>query len=351
MRGAKLAVQKLGAAFLLIVYLLALQFPGQQVAAETLLDSRYDKMSNTVVDQISQHEFGFIMSDTLTPVGSVIIEFCSNSPFSNTPCSTPTGLDATSATFLGQTGETGFIMLPSTAGKLTLTRAPINPSGVPSTYTFGNITNPSSNGTYYVRVQTYSSIDGTGTPVQTGGIVIYINNPITINAEVPPYLTFCVAVTITGFDCSSATNFFIDFGNFSTTSTSKASSQFVAASNAISGYSVTVAGNTLTSGLNTIASLTTPTGSVIGTSQFGLNLRQNTTPGVGANVIGPGTATPKPNYNIPNQYTYNNGDIIASVTHSDDIRKFESSYIVNISNSQASGVYSATITYICLANF
>lgn len=346
-----MASKRLGTALLLVISLLLFRIPVQHVAAETLLDARYDKMSNTIVSQVSQHEFGFVMSDTITPVGSVIIEFCSNSPFSNTPCTAPAGMNASSANFIGQTGETGFIMLPPTTGQLTLTRAPANPSGVPATYTFSNITNPSSNGTYYVRVQTYSSIDGTGLPVQTGGIVIYINNPITVNAEVPPYLTFCVAVTITLFDCSTATNFFIDFGNFTPTTTSQATSEFIAATNAISGYSVTIAGNTLTSGLNTIPGLATPTASTTGTSQFGVNLRQNTIPSGGANPIGPGTATPSPNYNIPNQYTYNNGDIIATVTNSNDIRKFTANYIVNVSNTQASGVYSATISYICLANF
>lgn len=351
MRRTLLASKKLGTVLMLVFSLLLVQTPSRPVAAETTLDARYDKMSNTIVSQVSQHEFGFVMSDTLTAVGSVVFEFCSNSPISNAACTVPAGMDASSANLVSQTGETGFIMLPATTNKFILSRAPANPSGLPATYTFSNITNPSSIGSTFVRLQTYSSIDGTGVPVQTGGIVISINNPINVNAEVPPYLTFCVAVTITLFDCSTATNFFIDFGNFSPSTTSQATSEFIAASNAISGYSITVAGNTLTSGLNTIPEMTAPAGSTTGISQFGLNLRQNTIPSGGANPIGPGTATPNPNYNIPNQYTYNNGDIIASVTTSNDIRKFTANYIVNVSNAQASGVYSATISYIALANF
>jgi hypothetical protein len=114
---------------------------------------------------------------------------------------------------------------------------------------------------------------------------------------------------------------------------------------------VTVAGTTLTSGLNTIPALAVPSASVPGVSQFGFNLRQNTIPGDGTDAVGPGTATPSANYNIPNQFTYNNGDIIASVTHSDDTRKFTVNYITNVSSGQAGGVYATTISFICLANF
>lgn len=341
----------LGVVLLILYSLVVVQIPPQQAAAETLLEARFDKMSSTIVNEISTHEIGFTMTDTLTPVGSIVIEFCSNTPFSNTPCTIPAGFNAASASLNAQTGEVGFIMFSASTERIILTRVPLPPSGVPATYTLGNITNPSNNGTFFVRVQTYSSIDGTGIPIQTGAMVIYTNNFINVNAEVPPYITFCVAVTITVFDCSTATNFFIDFGNFLSSATSQATSEFIAASNAVSGYSVTVAGNTLTSGLNTIPELTTPSPSITGISQFGVNLRQNTIPSGGANPIGPGTATPNPNYNIPNQYTYNNGDIIASVTQSNDIRKFTVNYITNVSNTQAGGVYSATISFICLANF
>lgn len=324
-----------------------------KVSAATSLTQRFDKMSSSVAGETAIHQVGFIMTDVTNPVGSVVVEFCSNTPIPGDSCTFPTGFSASAVSLTDQTGETGFsIHANSTANRIVLSRVPaVNPTGVPSTYDFSNITNPSANGSYFVRMSTLSSTDGSGVDIQNGGTVIYINNSLNVSGEVPPYLSFCVAVTITSFDCSTATNYFIDFGNFSTSSSSHATSQFVSASNAVSGYSVTVTGTTLTSGLNTIPALTIPTSSSPGTSQFGMNLRQNTIPANGSDVVGPGTATPTANYNLPNLFTFNNGDIIASVNHSDDLRKFTVNYLTNISSSQAGGVYTTTISYICLANF
>ena len=320
--------------------------------AVTLLLQRYDKIASSIASDVTTHQIGFVTTDTTTPVGSVVIEFCRNTPIVEDPCSFPVGFSASATTLANQSGETGFSIHPnSTANRIILTRIPVNPTGVPSVYDFTNITNPSTNGTYFLRIKTYSSTDGSGTNIQNGGVVIYINNTLNVSGEVPPYLSFCAAVTITSFDCSTANNFFIDFGTFKTSVTSHATSQFIAASNAISGYSVTISGTTLTSGLNTIPGMATPTASTPGLSQFGFNLRQNTIPADGSDAVGPGTAQPTGSYNLPNQYTYNNGDIIASVTHSDDTRKFTVSYVTNISNSQPGGVYSTTISFICLANF
>lgn len=324
----------------------------QKAAAATLLAARYDKISSSVVSTVAIHQIGFTMTETSTPIGSVSIEFCSNTPIIEDPCTFPAGFSASSVSLTAQSGETGFSVHPlSSANRVVLTRPASNPSGAASVYDLSNITNPSNTGTYFVRYKTFTSTDATGIEIQNGAVVIYMNNTVTVNAEVPPYLTFCVAITITAFDCSTGTEFFIDFGNFLTSTTSHATSQFLAASNATSGYSVTMTGTTLTSGLNTIPGLATPTNSSTGTSQFGMNLRQNSIPSNGTNPVGPGTAAPSANYNIPNQYTFNNGDIIASVTHSDDVRKFTVNYITNVSSSQAGGVYATTISFICLANF
>lgn len=324
----------------------------QTANAATLLEQRFDKMDNSLAGATALHQVGFTMTDILNPVGSIVVEFCGNTPIPDDICTVPVGLNASSVVLSNQTGETGFsVHANSNSTRIVLSRVPVTPSGAPAVYDLNNITNPSSNGSHFVRIRTYSSTDGTGIDVQNGGVVIYINNAVTVSGEVPPYITFCVAVIITAFDCGTADTFFIDFGNFLTSSTSHATSEFVSATNAQSGYSVTVSGTTLTSGLNTIPAMATPAASITGTGQFGMNLRQNTIPADGANVVGPGTAVPTANYNGLNQYTFNNGDIIASVTHSDDIRKFTASYIVSVASSQASGVYATTISFICLANF
>jgi hypothetical protein len=321
-------------------------------AAQTLVANRYDKMSDSTASAVATHEMGLTMLDTTTPIGSIVFEFCSNDPLPNEPCTAPNGMDASGVSLTAQTGDIGFLVHPNTnTNRIVLSRVPIPPTGVASTYTLENIINPSDLGTHFIRIYTYNSIDGTGGDIENGGIAISIAEAVQIGSEVDPHLTFCVGVTITAFDCSTANSFFIDLGFLDTAQPRYASSQFLVQTNAIDGYTVTVSGTTLTSGINTIASMPVPAPSNPGTSQFGMNLRQNAVPPVGTDPVGAGDATPQPNYDIPDQFVYNDGDIIASVDHSDYDRKFTASYITNISPAQTGGVYSTTISFICLGNF
>ncbi len=350
-RGRSRLIRQLTGSLIVAIMLVGL-LSTQRAVAATSLGRRYDKLSTPVAGASARHELGLTMTDTTQAVGSLVFEFCSNTSIIGDVCNTPSGFDITGATLLSQTGDTGFSIHPSTtANKLILTRVASNPTGVPSTYTMDGVINPTNSGSNYVRMQSFGSLDGSGIDIQNGGVVFHIDAEVTINSEVPPYIRFCVGITITSFDCSTAEAFFIDFGFFQTTSASRASSQFLAATNAESGYSVSVSGTTLVSGSHFIPELTSPTGSVPGVSQFGINLRSNSNPSVGGEVVGPGTAVAQTGYNSVNQFSYNNGDIIASVTHADDNRKFTVSYLTNISSSQEAGVYATTISFICLANF
>jgi hypothetical protein len=107
----------------------------------------------------------------------------------------------------------------------------------------------------------------------------------------------------------------------------------------------------MTSGNDTIAALSLPTSSRAGTSQFGINLRANAVPGVGADSTGSGVIAPTNNYNIPNQFKFQSGDVIASSPGPSNFKTLTVSYIVNISPNQAIGIYDTTITYICTASF
>jgi hypothetical protein len=333
--------------FVLSVFIIA-----PSASAGTLLTQRFDKMNDSRASATALHQVGFDITNTSTAIGSISLRFCSNTPSILDACTFPTGMDVSGVNLAAQSGETGFsVHANTTNNRIVLTRTASAPAGGASVYDLANIINPNTDGTLYLRIETFSSTNGLGTNVQDGGVAVYINSALTIGAEVPPYILFCVAVTITAFDCGSADTYFIDFGNFLTSVTRTATSQFLAATNAESGYSVTISGTTLTSGLNTIPRLTVPSTSTTGTSQFGLNLRQNTTPTKGTDVVGPGTALPTANYNTPNQYSFNNGDIIASVDHSDDIRKYTANYITNIGSAQSGGVYVTTLLFICLANF
>lgn len=290
----------------------------------------------------------------LTPgmVGSVLFEFCSNSPVFGDTCMVPNGFTASQASLTAQMGEVGF----SVAGgqpnnRILLTRAPSNVNApVSNTYVFDNITNTADVGTSYVRISTFASSNASGNDTDEGGVAYPINRALGVSGEVPPYLEFCVGVNIFTLNCNSATGDTIDFGEFSSQATSSATSQFMAVTNANFGYNVTLNGTTLTSGNNTIpASSGSP--SSAGSSQFGLNLRANTVPTVGSDPQGPGTSTISPAYNQINNYRFNAGDTLVGAPSADNVHKFTVSYIVNVSSPQSAGNYAATMFYVCLANF
>jgi hypothetical protein len=214
-----------------------------------------------------------------------------------------------------------------------------------------NVTNPNAIGPYYARITTYASANGTGSPVDFGGDAYYIGGDLSISTYVPPYLLFCSGLTITGYDCTSATGNYINLGDLSYLHPSFSSSQILAASNSGTGYTVQVGGTTLTSGNNIIDQLNSPQSSQPGSAQFGLNLRDNTQPTVGANPSGPGSGMPTSNYNQPNLFQFNPYDIIAQTSQADDKRKYTISYLVNVASDQSPGIYDGSLTYICVANF
>ena len=321
-------------------------------AVTTQVSSRYDQLSTGTPGVVAVNTVGFIPTDTADPIGSIEVEFCSNSPLYDDNCIPPTGLDASKANLVSQTGNTGFVVASNTTtNAVVLTRSPSAPSAIPSTYTLGNISNPSALGTYYARIYTYSTTDASGPLLQYGGIALSTTQSITVRSEVPPYLRFCAGIVITNFNCNSAMAYTVNLGNLSTHNVRTGISQFTTATNAQSGFTVQVSGTTLTSGNNVISTPASPTPSIIGTDQFGINLRANSGIGVGQDPVGPGVGVVSPGYDVPNQFMYNDGDIIASSSTPSNDQTFTVSYIANISATQPPGVYSTTITFVCVGNF
>ncbi len=289
---------------------------------------------------------------TPTTLGSIDIQFCANDPVPGNPCTTPSGFNASGAVLASQNGQTGFsIGAGSTAHEIVLTRTPGAALPGSSEYHFTGVINPDSPGSYFVRLQTYASADATGPSTDYGGIAFAILNNLSISATVPPFLIFCTGVTISGLNCANAQGDFIDLGNLSTSSARSGSSQMLVGTNAGNGYNITVSGTTMTSGNNVIAAIASNNVSRPGTAQFGFNLRTNSAPAVGRDPTGPGTGVPVANYNQPNFYRFNTGDTLVSNPGPDDLREFTASYIVNVPNVQAPGVYVSTLTYIALATF
>lgn len=297
----------------------------------------------------------YLLSFTTTAnyvLGSMTIEFCQNSPLIVESCTPSVGFDASTSTVLSQAGAIGFSVSPaSTASKLILTRPPALSTSGQKSYVIGGIHNPSNLGTHYARLQTFVSNDGSGPAIDEGGLTYNMSQPLEISLEVPPYLYFCVAQTIPGYDCRTVSSGVIDLGDFSSATTRTGTSQFVVATNGQYGVLISVTGTTLTSGNNIIANLTSPTSSSRGTSQFGMNLVANSQPSIGASPVGQGTMSVQNGYNTPNLFKFASGDTIAASSHTTAENKFTVSYIVNINKNQQPGVYSTTLLYNALASF
>jgi hypothetical protein len=311
------------------------------------------------------HFFEFVVPGGNT-VGSIKFEYCTTA---SGTCTTPPGLDTDDGDVVlgSQTGITGFTLVNTTNGAPYLTRsAAAVGTNVSASYQLQEIINPSAeNTTFFVRISTYASTDTTGSPLDTGVVAASTTRQIVLTGTMPEYLSFCTGETVT-VNCGTITGGGgITFNDlFTPSATRYATSQMAASTNAGSGYSITVRGATMTSGANTITAIGgTATTSNIGTRQFGMNLRNNAAPDVGADITpASGSATlqgkPTTNFNTIDSFAFTAGsDNIVANSDDDgtsgptDSQVYTASYIVNVNGSQPAGTYTTTLTYVCTPTF
>jgi len=257
--------------------------------------------------------------------------------------SQPTGLGAAS----------GWTVNTAAAGSLRLLDAGnvTDPSGAVS-IAWNGVHNPTAtNTTFYGIITTYSDSAWT-TALDTGNVALSTSTQIQVGLSVYETLTFCTGTSITGQNCGSAAGSQVNLGIGSSGSTSTGTSIIAASTNGSTGYSVTVAGTTLTSGANTVTALGSGGTSTIGSSQFGFNLAgANTTPVVGAAESGTGTATASANYGTNNNFRFLTGDTVATAGGPTNANTFTVGYIANIAGITPAGVYTSNLTYTATANF
>ncbi len=176
----------------------------------------------------------------------------------------------------------------------------------------------------------------------TGAIAIETNDVVTVTATVNPTLTFSI---------SSGS---VALGTITTSVPGKGSHTISASTNGAGGFAVTYNGPTLSSGSNTIAAYgTSGAASSPGTAGFGINLRSNATPSVGADVTqNAGTCGYGANYGTANTFSFqaSTTTTITNVTAPADC-VYTASYVANISSVTPAGSYSTALTYIATATF
>src|SRR6186997_857199 len=102
--------------------------------AETI-QNRSIHVNSAIASEVTSHTFQLTLPTT-TNIGSIVFEYCSNSPLIYLTCSAPAGFDASSSVLATQSGNTGFSIdnTNTTTNKIVLTR-PVSPGlTVPSTY-------------------------------------------------------------------------------------------------------------------------------------------------------------------------------------------------------------------------
>lgn len=146
----------------------------------------------------------------------------------------------------------------------------------------------------------------------------------------------------------------VAFNNFSSTTPSTSTTTFTVLNYTSYGYVVQLVGNAPTNGSTTITPMATNGPSVVGTSQFGINLVANTLPiSIGANPdngsFGFGLAST--NYNTPNQYRYISGETIAQAPKSSGVTVYTITYLVNVPALTPGGQYTSDQTLIVTGTY
>jgi hypothetical protein len=184
----------------------------------------------------------------------------------------------------------------------------------------------------------------------TTTVNIITNDTVSVNAIVPQSITFAITANT------------INFGNLDATLAKYASSTNTAgdtasvvahtltmATNAPTGYTITVMGQTLTSqqvSANTINAIgATPATYAVGTEQFGITATK--AGGTGGTIAAP--------YATPGSFGYNatatTSDTFATGSGATLTETYSLRYLASISSITEAGNYSASLIYVGTANF
>ena len=329
----------------------------------------------------ANHEFEFNIATTGN-VGSIRFEYCTTTEGT---CTIPTGLNTSAATLASEGSGGGFIsgftVNNGTAGKPYVTRTAASATaGNTARIRLGNVTNSTTVGTFFVRINVYTAAALGGTVLDSGVVAASTAQAIVLTGTMPESLIFCTGATVTA-NCASTTSGNIAFNQlFSPTDTAIATSQMAASTNAAQGYTITVNGPTLTSGSATIpgySAATALTSANRGVSGWGMNLRANTAAvastfpgssaeltatsvGDGVNLKGQALA----GYNTIDTFKFTTGDAVANSASTGgalgtvggtlgptNSQTYTASYVVNVAGNQLAGSYTTTLTYICTPTF
>jgi hypothetical protein len=335
----------------LLALLAILIGPSLQVAQAAALTGLSDTMSSLKVSTASSHKIKFT-----TPTGAadatdtIVITFPADFNFTGKLISSVTFTHgATTGTENTETlaaipSATAWGAVFSGAASTTLTlTAPTDGIGAAAvaandkviiTYDSTNSINPSTAGSKVINIA--GAFGDTGTIT----VVILTDDQIAVSATVSQTLSFSISTST------------LALGTLSVSAVTSNSHTISLTTNAATGIAVTYSGATLTYGAYTINAMSTATTSSVGTEQFGINSKLNTTPAVGAECSGTAPiAAAATGYNTANSFKFVTGETVVSAANSINTTTCTISYIANIAGITEPGSYTSTLTYIATATF
>ncbi len=313
-----------------------------------------DTMSNQTISATSTHAIRFV-----TPTGAgdntdtIILTFPSDYNFTSKTIGTvtfthgaSTGLESTETLAAAPSASAWGAAFSGTQNRILTLTAPSDGVGAAVvaandkmiiTYNGTNSINPTTPGSYTMTVS--------GTFGDTGDITnnILTNSQVAITATVPQSITFSISDNTISFGSLGSGAARFASGTASGQATEVEAHNVIVGTNAASGYSMSLAGNTLTSGANTITAIgAANTASSIGTEQFGVRMSAS---GGSGTVAVPYAAA---------GFAFDSAafpDQIASAAGASANTTYSARYIANITSNTEAGAYTSTLTYVATANF
>jgi hypothetical protein len=306
-------------------------------------------------------------------IGSVVVEFCDNSPIIGDSCTHGSGFLNTNFASISISNNVGNITglsvdaTNSSVNRLVLTRTAGTVANGAVSLTLGNgtsngITNPATTDiTFYARIMTFTNTTGTppsadeNNATDAGGVALSTSSTLRVTAKVQESLIFCV---YTDVDCATggtAVTLGDENGVLASNSTTyTANANFDIASNAVSGVAVRVKGDVLKSGIFSIdpagaSCLTDPTATNV--EMFGLRL----------DTLGAGVTADAPYNCASGAHGFDNnttngtasqfGQSIAHTSGATDIVSSTVEFAAKSANTSEAGVYITDLQLVATATY
>jgi len=322
-----------------------------KVASAAVLTAVSDTVSNLTASTVANHTIQFTTPTGVASGATMILTFDN---------STSVHASMTFADIDLRYNSTDVTLAAAPSGAIV---GVVRTSATVLTFTNGTTVIPAS-AIIIIKIGTNASIGGNGVNQMTNGIVgtttlritgtfgdngivgmaIITNGVVAVTAEVLGSITFTIDQNAINFGTLSSAG--PRYANSTTGSATPVTAfNIQTGTNGSTGYTLSVQGDTLRSGANTITAIPASAVSSTGSEQFGINLVKS---------LG-GSGTIAADYGTASQYAYKGttalADTIASATSATAVNNYAITYLANISAVTEAGSYTTAHTYVATGNF